>query len=332
MQERILTKLWASRYTTDLSAFPADVAQNAIMQIVDASSSIGRRETVERLRRSLQVSCERAGIQTNTLFSYVPNVVNLSDAQRIAISATQLYKQTMEFYEQHSLPLSSFVLMPSIGLQAIEKLSVNLEPALHDLRVQHLTAKDPRTIGFLSTQFHFSTQFLLGQLTPVEQILLSPYFKFLEEQVCIPWKRICDAATEHSLESPCLELVRQMLPQSKDIAKAVFRGMVQLSPDHQSRRGGLNEPGVTASTIRDIQMFQGYLLLCILEGSVASIEEELVPLCVMVFPAIDVTWELVNQGTQLLIEELTARMQPEQIQILHPYARSMRYFFAELCG
>ncbi|NJL36615.1 MAG: hypothetical protein HC899_07500 [Leptolyngbyaceae cyanobacterium SM1_4_3] len=137
---------------------------------------------------------------------------------------------------------------------------------------------------------------------------------------------------EHSVESPYLELVRQMLPQSKDIAKTVFRGMVQLNPNHQSRRGGLNEPGVTASTIRDIQMFQGYLLLCILEGSVASIEEELVPLCVMVFPAIDVTWELVNQGTQLLIEELIARMQPEQIQILYPYARSMRYFFAELCG
>jgi hypothetical protein len=327
-----LTKLWASRYSTDLSAFSSEAGQEAVSQIVRTSAPAGRHETVNQLKRSLQLSCERAGLMANTLFSYIPNVVNLSDAQRIAASATRLYEQTLDFYEQQAPASASFVLMPSLGVRAIAQLSEDLDLALQDLRVQHLAAKDPRAIGFLSTQFHFSTQFLLDKLTPAERLLLSPYFKFLEEQVCIPWKRICEAAAEHSSHSPRLALVQQMLPRSRDIAAAVFRRIVKLNPRYQSQRGSLSDPSVTASSLRDIQMFQGYLWLSILEGSTASIEEELVPLCVMVYPTVGVTWKLAHEGVQVLIEELKFRMQPEHIEILLPYAESMQYFFAELCG
>jgi hypothetical protein len=327
---KILTNLWASRYTTDLSMFASETGQEAVAYLVKTSSPAGRNQTVEQLKRVLQINCERAGIQTNTLFSYIPNVVNLSDAQRIATAATRLYRQVLEFYEQQSPSPASFVLMPSLGIQAIAQLLEELEPSLQELRLQHFAAKDPRAIGFLSTQFHFTTQFLLSRLTPTEQLLLSPYFRFVEEQVCIPWKRVCQAATGYTLQSPSLSLVRQLLPQSRDIAVAVFQRADRLNPGYQSRRGALSDLGIMASSIRDMQMFQSYLWLSILEGSTASIEEELVPLCVMVYPTVGVTWELAQQGVQLLLEEIQARIQPEHVEILLPYVQAMQFSFAEL--
>jgi hypothetical protein len=327
-----LINLWTSRYTTDLSTFSSETGKEAVIQLVKSSSSAGRSQTVKQLKRILQINRERAGIQSNTLFSYIPNLVNLSDAQRIAAAATHLYEKTLEFYEQQSPSPASFVLMPSLGIQTITQLSEELEPVLQELQHQHLAAKDSRAIAFLSTQFHFSSQFLLNQLTPVEQLLVSPYFRFLEEQVCIPWKRVCEAAAGHTLQSPRLSLVQQMLPRSRDIALSVSHRVMQLNPHYQSQRGLLSNPGVMASSIRDVQMFQGYLWLSILEGSTASIEEELVPLCVMVYPSVNVSWELAHQGIQLLTEELQSRMQPEHVEIFLPYAQSMQHFFSELCN
>ncbi|MBD1868811.1 hypothetical protein H6F95_16145 [Cyanobacteria bacterium FACHB-471] len=325
-----LTNLWASCYTTDLSILSSETGQEAVVTLVKTSSPTGRSQTVKQLKRVLQLNCERAGIQTNTLFSYIPNVVNLSDAQRIATAATRLYTQVLDFYEQQSPSPSSFVLMPSLGIQAIAQLLEELEPSLQELRLQHFAAKDPRAIGFLSTQFHFTTQFLLSRLTPTEQLLLSPYFRFLEEQVCIPWKRVCQAAAGYTVQSPSLALVRQMLPYSHDIAVAVFQRALEINPHYQSRRGTLSDPGIMTSSIRDMQMFQGYLWLSILEGSTTSIEEELVPLCMMVYPTVGVSWDLAHQGVQLLLEEIQARIQPEYLEILLPYAQAMQFSFAEL--
>ncbi|NJN57813.1 MAG: hypothetical protein HC879_10085 [Leptolyngbyaceae cyanobacterium SL_5_9] len=324
-----LISLWTSCYTTDLSMLSSETGKEAVVQLVKTSSSAGRSQTVKQLKRILQNNCERAGIQSNTLFSYIPNVVHLSDAQRIAVTATHLYEKTLEFYEQQSPSPASFVLMPSLSIQAIPQLLEELEPVLQELRHQHLAAKDSRAIAFLSTQFHFSSQFLLNRLTPVEQLLVSPYFRFLEEQVCIPWKRVCEAATGHTLQSPKLSLIQQMLPRSRDIALSVSRRVVQLNPHYQSQRGLLSNPGVMASSIRDVQMFQSYLWLSILEGSTASIEKELVPLCVMVYPSVNVSWKLARQGIQILMEELQVRMQPEHVEIFLPYAQSMQHFFAE---
>lgn len=40
----------------------------------------------------------------------------------------------------------------------------------------------------------------------------------------------------------------------------------------------------------------------------ASVEQELLPLCMMVFPSVEVTWELVKQMLQLLMDELITRL------------------------
>jgi hypothetical protein len=77
-------------------------------------------------------------------------------------------------------------------------------------------------------------------------------------------------------------------------------------------------------------MFQGYLSLCVLEESMASVQDELLPLCIMVFPAVEVSWELVEQMTQLLMDEVLARVSNEYKSLLVPYTTAMQQIFSNL--
>jgi hypothetical protein len=220
--------------------------------------------------------------------------------------------------------------MPRLSLSEVTQLATVLEPLLLQLQEQHLLVPDRRTIGFMSTQFHLSATLILNRLTLPEQLLLSPYFKFVEEQVCIPWQRVCAAAAQHSLDSPILNLVEKLLPVSREIAKSVYQQAAQLHSNHRSLRGTLTERGVKASTIRDIEMFQAYLWLCALEGNMMAIEQELLPLCIMVFPSIEVSWELVEQLLPLLVAEIQFRLRAEQIDLLLPYTQAMQQLFSNL--
>ncbi len=345
-----LVQFWAGRYVPDLSTLYSAEGQLPVSELVEVTSKEGRTKTVAKLQRLLQLDCESAGIKTNALFSYIPNVVNLTEARQIARFAGRVYEKALEIYLQQSptpallaaMPLatalSPFVgidvsrewAMPALELPAIEELAIALEPVLKQLREQHLSTSNRRTFGFITTQFHLSTKLLLMHLTLPEQVLLSPYFKFVEEQVCIPWQRVCAAAAKHHLESPTLAVVQQLLPASHDIASTVYRRAAKLYPAHRSRRGALSDSGVMASTIRDLVMFQGYLWLCVLERSMVAVEQELLPLCVMVFPSVDVTWELVRQMLKLLIDELQVRVEPSQAYLFQPYTQAMQQLFRDL--
>lgn len=220
--------------------------------------------------------------------------------------------------------------MPRLSLAEVKQLAMEIEPLLLKFQEQHLTSEDRRTVGFMSTQFHLSAKLVLDRLTLPEQLLLSPYFKFVEEQVCIPWQRVCSAAAQHNLDSPILVLAQQLLPLSLVIAKKVYNRAVHMNPKHRSLRGGLTNPGVRASSIRDIEMFQAYLWLCALEGNMSAVEQELLPLCMMVFPSIEVSWELVEQLLPSLVTEIEERVSSEQMQLLMPYTQAMEQMFSNL--
>lgn len=104
---------------------------------------------------------------------------------------------------------------------------------------------------------------------------------------------------------------------------------MRLYPHHRSRRGEIGAKEVKLSTTRDLQMFQGYLWLCLLEESMASVEEELLPLCIMVFPAINVSWELVEQMTGFLMDEILGRVSNEYKSLLVPYAAAIQRIFSK---
>ena len=213
------------------------------------------------------------------------------------------------------------------GIPDITKLATELEPVLLEFQEQHVASKDWRALGFITTQFNFTNKLLLPKLTLVEQVLLGPYLKFVEEQMALPWQRVCAAAASHQPDSPALNLVEQMFPAAAEIANTVYRQLSQLFCDHRSRRGGLGHPDVAHSCLRDLQMFQAYLWLCVLEESMTPVEQELVDLCVMVMQIVGVEWELMEQWNHLLMAELTRRVQPEQKYLLQPYTEGMEQAF-----
>jgi hypothetical protein len=75
-------------------------------------------------------------------------------------------------------------------------------------------------------------------------------------------------------------------------------------------------------------MFQAYLWLCVLEGRMAAIEEELYPLSAMVYPSVNVTWELVEQMLRLLVDEIVMQVSPSQVSLVQPYLSAMQQIFA----
>ncbi len=341
-----LLNIWAARYVPDLSTLSLTTNKCTTTELMEATSPQGREKTVTKLSRLIEIHCKCAGIRTSILFSYIPNVVNLTESQGIATSSAQVYEKVLSVYKKHSLTsdlisalsqvetvdistdLYKVSVMPKLELPEVSSLVTILTPELMQFQSQHLSANNQNTLGFMSTQFHLSSKVLLNRLSLPEQLLLSPYFKFVEEQVCIPWQRVCTAAAQHSLNSPVLALVEQLIPKSQEIATRVYRHALERYPTYRSRRGKLDHPEVKASSIRDVEMFQAYLWVCVLEQSMAVMEKELYPLCEMVYPSVSVSWELVESMVGLLVDKILIRLNSEQQSIVQPYTTAMQKLFA----
>lgn len=338
--ERLL-KLWAQRYQPDLSPLISLADHSgACASLASAASSKGRAITATKLKGFLlEIRSQMAGIQTNDLYIYIPEIVKLSKADQLSQDALLIYKKLIEIYQKRSPTSASFSEMSASEidflscdlstweLPLIEDLATELEPLLLDFQEQHIASNDWRTTGFVTTLFNFSNQLIPSKLTVYEQVLMKPYFDFVEEQVALPWQRVCAAAASHHLSSPVFLLVEQMFPQAKEIAKTVYSRLVELLPDFRSRRGGLQDAGITHSCLRDLQMFQAYLWLCLLEESMAAIEQELVEFCVMVMTGLRVEWKMTELWNEILVEEIFARISPEQQLLLKPYTDGLQQAF-----
>ena len=103
--------------------------------------------------------------------------------------------------------------------------------------------------------------------------------------------------------------------------------VIELLPNHRSRRGKLTDRGITHSCRRDLEMFQAYLWLCLLEGSMAPINHELVDLCVMVMTGVKIKWEMTELWNKVLAEEILARVTPDQALIVLPYTEGLQQAF-----
>jgi len=114
-----------------------------------------------------------------------------------------------------------------------------------------------------------------------------------------------------------------MIPASKGIAQVVYQQLMTTFPHHRSRRGILKHVEVAHSCLRDLKMFQAYFWLCILEENLAPIQEELLELCVMVLPSLDVKWELIEAWTQALADEIISYVEPFQYKDVLPYTTGM---------
>ena len=330
--ERLLN-LWAQRYTVDLSSISLENASSS-ESLLKASSPEGRAATATKLKDNvLDINCNMAWIQTKTLYSYIPNILNLNEARRITQFSFRVYRKVLEIYQKQSINTGSISAESSgnspilWAIPAIEELAYALEPILIVFQEQHIVSKDWRALGFLTTQLNFSNSLILKKLIPAEKVLLASYLNFVEEQVAMPWHRVCNQSAKYQLNSPEFIIVEQMLPAARDIAQSVYNRLVELLPNHRTRRGKLTDSGVMHSCLRDLNMFQAYLWLCFLDKSMASFEKELLPLCEMVVEGVEIKWEMTEKWCQVLADEIISRVNPEQKALLLPYIERMHEIF-----
>jgi hypothetical protein len=338
----LLVTLWAERYTVDVSSLSKN--PKFYGELMKAALPESRALTAAKLLKNvLERTTNQAKILTKSLYDYLPDFVDSYLGQRITQLACQIYQKLLEVYQKQSgiivNPISrkrttegvaeSFTLSLS-AIPSIEKLANQLEPLFMKYQEQYIVAKDWRVLGFLTTMFNFINKLLINHLTPVEKILLCPYFKFVEEHIALPWQRVCAASAKHELGSAAFSLVEQMFPLTSEISSTVYCQLLQLFPTHCSLRGGLSQPSIAHSCIRDLDMFQAYLWLSILEESLRPIEQELVHLCVMVLPSVGVAWEMTDRGKKVLMNEIESNVQPQHKFLLLSYIQGLEEAFFKM--
>jgi hypothetical protein len=263
---------------------------------------------------------------------------DLIDPWQIATDSRFLLEQALNIYTENShsrlvqidlstdgqnVRLESHTQLPTIG-----QLSVAIAQSVGKIRKKY-TSVDPRAIGFVSMQFHYSGQLLLDSLPPLEKLMVNSYFKVIDDHLYMPLQRCYEAAGNLEYEDTALVSVRHLLTLTSEIARQVSQKTLIMHSDYQCHSGVLSSPQVRISSLRDIEMFQVYLCLCALEKSVSSIQQELFPLCVMLYPPLKVSWELVRTLLRLLAQEMHNHLAKEHVQEFVQYLTILNEMFGD---
>ncbi|MFB2833575.1 hypothetical protein [Floridanema evergladense] len=306
-----LAKQWAKKYVRKLEEHTDSLDENR-----ELSTKNQRLSIAEKLRYSLRNISLQAWNKTEYLIGQEieRHQINpkLIDPWQISEEVFNIFEKTLEIYAQTLSP---------------QYLSRIISPYLGAIRKKH-TAIDPRVIGFVSMQFHYTGLMLTEDLSMRNKNELLTYLKVIDDHLYMPLQRAYDAAANQDYNSQSLMVVQQLLPASTEIARNICERVIELYPNYSTYSGSLKNPVVKTATIRDVEMFQVYLWVCVLENSVAAIQQELFPLCVMIYPTLKVRWELVRQMINLLGKEISSRLGREQQQLFIPYFQALREMFS----
>ncbi len=311
-----LAALWARKYVTSLTSRDEAEILRRNQYKFEVASKDGRAATSKTLMQGLTLASAQAWSKTEQLLSgelqrhgINPQLVN---PWQIAEDSHELFKKCLEAYADRVTP---------------RRLSVIVGRDFGRIR-QKYTANDPRTLGFVSMQFHYTGMMLLEQLSSAERSLFSPYLKVMDDHLYMPLQAAYEAAAGYTMNSVALLAVQHLLPVSTRIAHAVCDQISRLRPSYTSYSGKLSSSLVRVSSIRDVEMFQVYLCLCVLENSMRSVQQELFPLCVMLYPRLCVRWELVQEMLRAMGWEMHERLEPEYLAAFLPYLRALTEMFS----
>jgi hypothetical protein len=311
-----LAALWARKYfvsvTTDDEPSPLKKADD----LKELASKEGRERTADKLMQNLTLASAQAWSLTETLLSQEirrhginPDLIN---PLQIAADTRYLFQKAVNAYAERATP---------------RRLSVIVGKDFGRVR-QKYTSVDRRAIGFVSMQFHYTGQKLLAWLSPPEQALWMPYLKVMDDHMYMPLQAAYEAAANHPYDSPALSAVQHLLPISTKVAVSVCRQICRVHPNYKSYSGSLNELTVKTASIRDVEMFQVYLCLCVLEDDICSVQRELFPLCVMLYPRLQVSWRLVQDMLKTLGWDMHDRLPPREMATFLPYLRTLTEMFS----
>jgi hypothetical protein len=294
-----LSQLWAKKYVQKLSQFETSVDGISTCQ--------DRAGIVRNLMQELRSITAQAWAKTEVLLAQEVRRHQIDhrliNPWEIAKDTHFIYEKALNAYAAHMSP---------------QQLSLLIAGDVGCIRHKY-TIDDPRVIGFISMQVHYSGQQVLEIVPLRHQIALRHYFSVIDDYLYMPLQRAYAAAGNHDLQSPVLQTIQQLLPVSTEIARRVVTQILGLYPSYVCRTGLLSHPSVQISSIRDVEMFQTYLWVCLLEGNVEAIQQELFPLCVMLYPKLKVRWELIRHMLHLLGNEIDTYLQPEAASYYKPY-------------
>lgn len=298
-----LAKSWAKKYTENLSDLKHQIHGGRVM-------------TAQYLMDSLRSASIKAWSETERLLAaeVKRHRINarLIDPWQISQDVYAIYEKSIAAYNRNLIP---------------RRLALEIGPDLGKIREKY-TLQDPRIIGFAGMQFHLSGQYLLETLPQLERSRVSKYFKAIDDHLYMPLQRTYEAAANHSEASQALAAVRNLLPASSEIAYNIYQHVIRTYPRYQCYSGSLSDEIVQVSSLRDIEMFQVYLWASVLEESVAPLQQELFPLCLMLYPTLGVSWELVRQLVYQMAQELNTRLSRQQMALFKPYLQVLWDLFS----
>jgi hypothetical protein len=314
-----LAQQWAQKYLENLSVPQEQLSEGSTnSEAVDPSVTKKgiRAIAAERLLSSLRQVSVKAWSQTDELLSEEINrhqidrrLINSWD---ISQDAFFIYEKALELYTQHT----SYSQVPFL-----------MGPDIAKVRKKY-TQNDPRVIGVVSMQFHYTSALLQSQLSPIEKTLLKNCFQVIDDHLYMPLHRAYDAAAKRPDNDPSLTVVKRLIDCSSEISGRIVERVAQMYPGYRTYNGFLNDPVVRISSRRDTEMFQIYLFVCLLEGSFSIVEDELFPLCVMLYPKLKVHWELVRQMIQIFGQEAKIQLGDQLFEVLTPYLQLLRNMFS----
>lgn len=311
-----LAALWARKYFVSVTASDGQLSQEADDNLKKIASKEGRERTADKLLQNLNLASAQAWSLTETLLSEEirrhginPDLINPLE---IAADTRVLFQKVLAAYAERATP---------------RRLSVIVGKDFGVVR-QKYTSVDRRAIGFVSMQFHYTGQKLLEWLSDSEKMLWMPYLKVMDDHMYMPLQAAYEAAANHPFDSPALSAVQQLLPVSSKIAISVCNQICRSYPNYESYSGSLNELTVKTASIRDVEMFQVYLCLCVLEDDIRSVQQELFPLCVMLYPRLKVSWRLVQDMLKTMGWDMHDRLPAENMATFLPYLRTLTEMFS----
>jgi Phycobilisome protein len=307
-------KLWAEKYVQHL----LEVEHSEGNSNGNGANGDNRVAIAQELSEKVRFASLQAWAKTEALLLHEIKRHQISqrliNPWEIARDAHVIYEGALRAYAKQVSP---------------QQFSVLTSANLGRLR-QKYTTVDPRVIGFVSMQFHYCGQQLISEPLPEwQRMSLREYFKVIDDHLYMPLQRTYNAAGNHDPNSPPLKAVRRLLPVSSDIARKVVARVMKLYPNYHSYSGSLNHPDVQLSGLRDVEMFQTYLWVCMLEGNISAIRDELFPLCLILYPSLKVSWELVQQMIYLIGCEIQSRLRLQKADYYDPYYQAMTVMFSQ---
>jgi hypothetical protein len=307
---------WAKKYYSTVAA-RENRSVRSTPQSPDLINFEGNRAKIfDKLIEALELASEIAWSRVEEILgeqiechAIDPSLINPLE---IAADTRNLYRKAIEAYGDG---------------EPVFRLSVVVGKDIIQIRRKY-SETDPLVLGFVTMEFQYTSKILLGCLSELERSQFAPYLKILDDYLHIPYGEIHLAAANLSPNSKALLAVQHLFQHTTQIASAVYEQASSRHQGYRSNSGYLIDPVVKISGIRDVEIFQSYLCWCVLEGSIRPVQQELFPICVMLYPKLHVSWELVQDMLLILFWEISDRLPAEDVMVFLPYLRTVTEMFS----